>query len=287
MRWLGLLWNPRDARPWRRHGRIRRSAARPGVRVGGGLRRHRTGTVDSATGIRLAVIRPGSRRRLVGGARCCAARHRGAAADARRGRRRTPGTAAELLNRRAVARLRGRPMWRLRPRRVSHATGNRCGAGHGGRAGSGRGPGSGRATRNGRVTRGGTGDRHRGGARDRCRSRIRPALRDIRPSPGERLRRIGHRRPGQRLRRKLRRNRRRWLNEAVRGPVNTLLGGRNGGRQGNGRRRIVRDWFAAVHRRDQLLRRPERLHVPRWRRGVRARDVDAVGVFVLHGCNLR
>jgi hypothetical protein len=43
---------------------------------------------------------------------------------------------------------------------------------------------------------------------------------------------------------------------------------------------------AAVHGSLELLLLPERLHVPVGLRGVRARDVDAVGVLVLHGWNL-
>jgi hypothetical protein len=39
----------------------------------------------------------------------------------------------------------------------------------------------------------------------------------------------------------------------------------------------------AVHGRLDLVLGPERLHVAVGRRGVRARDVDAVGVVVLHG----
>ena len=87
------------------------------------------------------------------------------------------------------------------------------------------------------------------------------------------------------------RRNRRWGHHPVRRPVHagvTLLGRshRRSRREREGLRRVSGHRLAAVHRSIQLLRRPERLDVPVGLRAVGTRDVDAVGVLVLHGCDL-
>jgi hypothetical protein len=223
----------------------------------------------------LCPPRRGARRRLgwhgarpihgllaVGGA--AARRNGGVVGDSFRGDRNTvvgirrrppPVPAAELLDVHIVVALGGmRPVRRLCPRRIGRS-GDRLWTGMTGRRARG-------SIRCGRT-------RHRSATDNRCGRDGRGPRRAERRRCGSRIRcfRSWCRRP--RGRRRRRRDR-----PAVAGPIDA----------GRGNRRWGILWYglAAVYRSLELLRRPERLHVPGGRRGVRARDVDAVGGLVLH-----